>query len=772
MPETSDAPHVLAGDPVTLVLKSGQKLSGAIERFLPEAPDVKIRSPERGRERFATSEGAYIAFHFRPNDRPPSSTGLECYKLRLSNGHQLRVLLRPGVGPSDPGRARLGFRGLPASPEQDYREFYFFSHAVRVREKDERIGEMLVREGDLPAQELERAVSAQRALHEAPIGRLLVETLGVPESDVNHALNLQKQRNRRIGEILIEEGLATPQQIALATAEQRKRKSKRIGEVLLDLEIVDEKVLAHTLARKFDLRFVDLDADPPNPDALKEIPRELIEKYGILPIEKSAKALVVAISDPLALEGIDEVRFLTDQRIEEALATPSALKRRIDEYLGASSKGSSDGADSLKLVLRRLDVAPAGSDEPDDVTGLADPTDSAIVELVNQVIADAYRRGASDIHIEPNGRDEDMDIRFRIDGECCNVQSVPARHRHAVVARIKIMAQLDIAERRKPQDGKIRFRMPDRQIELRVATLPTVNGNEDVVMRVLAASKPLPASGLELSQRNFEQLERLVTKPYGLILCVGPTGSGKTTTLHSLLGSINTPDTKIWTAEDPVEITQRGLRQVQVNPRIGLNFAQAMRAFLRADPDVIMVGEMRDRETASTAIEASLTGHLVFSTLHTNSAPETVSRLLDMGLDPFNFADALLAVLAQRLARRLCLRCREPTFAAPEAARVLVQAYGESEFARDYPSLSAERLQLYTARGCESCGGAGYKGRVGVHELLVASEPMKAAILRRASIPEIRELSCSEGMKTLVQDGVDKALRGDTDMKQVLSVCH
>jgi type II secretory ATPase GspE/PulE/Tfp pilus assembly ATPase PilB-like protein len=333
------------------------------------------------------------------------------------------------------------------------------------------------------------------------------------------------------------------------------------------------------------------------------------------------------------------------------------------------------------------------------------------------------------------------------------------------------MARLDIAERRKPQDGKIRFRLSDRQIELRVATIPTVNGNEDVVMRVLAASKPLPLSELALSARNQSELERIIQQPYGLVLCVGPTGSGKTTTLHSALGAINTVDTKIWTAEDPVEITQAGLRQVQVNARIGFTFAHAMRAFLRADPDVIMVGEMRDQETASTAIEASLTGHLVFSTLHTNSAPETVTRLLDMGLDPFSFADALLGVLAQRLARKLCKQCREKTTAMQEDYGALSKTYGLEEFQKDFGTSIGPGFQVWRARGCDTCNGTGYKGRVGLHELLIADDRLKQAILRKCSVDELRQLAREQGMKTLAQDGVVKALNGITDLKQVLSVC-
>jgi type II secretory ATPase GspE/PulE/Tfp pilus assembly ATPase PilB-like protein len=311
--------------------------------------------------------------------------------------------------------------------------------------------------------------------------------------------------------------------------------------------------------------------------------------------------------------------------------------------------------------------------------------------------------------------------------------------------------------------------MRDRTIELRVATLPTVNGNEDVVMRILAASKPIPLDEMGMSQRNLDEMRKLLAKPYGLVLCVGPTGSGKTTTLHSALGTINTTDMKIWTAEDPVEITQAGLRQVQVQPKIGLDFASAMRAFLRADPDVIMVGEMRDKETASTGVEASLTGHLVLSTLHTNSAPETVTRLIDMGLDPFSFADALLGVLAQRLTRGLCKKCRQQYEATDAEVDEIVQAFGEEEAGRR--GFARGRVTLWRGAGCEVCGKTGYKGRLAVHELLVNDDSIKQAITKRAPVEDVRRFAVAGGMTTLLQDGIEKAIAGKTDLKQVLAVC-
>ena len=493
-------------------------------------------------------------------------------------------------------------------------------------------------------------------------------------------------------------------------------------------------------------------------------PNYLKTNYWI-PLRVSDKTVDVLIDDPHAHDRIQDIKRLYPGKKIKCLV---GLREDILQYVNAVSTNQygSTTRESVSTILGQLD-GPDEDTAETSIEQLINENDSAIVRLVNQVIVDAYNQRVSDIHIEPQGSQRETRIRFRVDGRCFEYLQVPAAYRRALVSRLKIMAGLDIAERRKPQDGKIKFQIGERTIELRAATIPTSGaGNEDIVLRILAAEEPIPLDRLKMTPRNLREFRSLLDKPYGLILCVGPTGSGKTTTLHSALGAINTPDRKIWTAEDPVEISQPGLRQVQVNPKIGFNFAAAMRAFLRADPDVIMVGEIRDHETAEVAIEASLTGHLVLSTLHTNSAVETVSRLLEMGIDPFNFADSLLGVLAQRLARTLCQECRESYHPAKEEYDALAYGFGEEAFAGLKISYD-DRFVLYRGNGCPSCRDTGYKGRIGLHELLLISDEIKKLIHIRATVTDLFKVARAQEMTTLVQDGVLKVLQGWTDYAQV-----
>jgi type II secretory ATPase GspE/PulE/Tfp pilus assembly ATPase PilB-like protein len=508
-----------------------------------------------------------------------------------------------------------------------------------------------------------------------------------------------------------------------------------------------------------------------DPELLKNLNIDYIKKSHWIPLKRNKNVIEILIDDPNALERVQDIqRMFPGQTIRFSVG----LRRDIAQFFriatGQVDPLNTGDAGSITDILGEL-VNEAQAEQQEDASAIGvDENDNVIVRLANKVIADAYRLGVSDIHIEPYGEKRETVVRFRVDGSCSEYMKIPASYRRAIVSRLKIMASLDISERRKPQDGKIKFKVSGgKEIELRVATVPTAGYNEDVVMRILAASEPLPLDKMGFSDRNLQELKKIAEKPYGIILCVGPTGSGKTTTLHAILGYINTPERKIWTAEDPVEITQYGLRQVQVHPKIGFTFAIAMRAFLRADPDVIMVGEMRDKETADTGIEASLTGHLVFSTLHTNSAVETITRLLDMGCDSFSFADAMLGVMAQRLCKRICKECSEEYHPTQEEYGELVQGYGMDRWDKLGVKFDAG-FKLRRGKGCDNCNHTGFRGRLALHELLIGTDRMKRLIQTHAKTEEMLNVALEEGMTTLVQDGVQKVLQGLTTFKQIKAV--
>ena len=542
-----------------------------------------------------------------------------------------------------------------------------------------------------------------------------------------------------------------------------------VAQVLQEELGVPKEEILHALAQFYNCGSWQ-PTDSTMPEELKHrVSADFLKRNVCAPLERKNGTVRVAVEDPYDLTRLDAIKAMNMAPRHEFVV---GLRDDILAWVRSSFGETGPVQEEADLGRIILDLGAGEEDELEAAEEEApeiDETDSGVVRLCNQIIIDAYNRGASDIHVEPYGRRSPTIVRLRVDGECEKYIEVPAPHRNALVQRFKIMSKLDIAERRKPQDGKIRFRGPMGTIELRVATIPTAGGNEDVVMRILAASKPLPLEKMGFSERNIREFKALLEKPYGICLVVGPTGSGKTTTLHSALGYINKVETKIWTAEDPVEITQPGLRQVQTHAKIGFTFAAAMRSFLRADPDVIMVGEMRDNETASIGVEASLTGHLVFSTLHTNSAPETVVRLLDMDIDPFNFADALLGIMAQRLVRTLCA-CKEEYAPSQEEFAELMHAYGLEDWARLGVSYSPS-FRLRRPRGCARCGDSGYKGRMGIHELLVGSDEVKRLVQRRSSVEDLRRQAVSEGMTTLLQDGIQKVLQGHTDFKQVRAVC-
>jgi type II secretory ATPase GspE/PulE/Tfp pilus assembly ATPase PilB-like protein len=569
---------------------------------------------------------------------------------------------------------------------------------------------------------------------------------------------------------LVDKGVVSEKDIEAAVSNARVNNTS-VEKVLLEDYNVPKEEIGKSLAAFYSASFFSYYGEQTIPQDLKErVSSDMWKKYVCAPVERKPGVLVVAVDDPQDLTRLDGIRAMSlAPRYEFMVGMKHEILAYIATSYGEPLEQSVESADLAKIIDELGEGDGVAEDEAKEDVPEIDETDSGIVKLANQMIIEAYNRGASDIHVEPDGAKNPCVIRLRIDGDCQKFMEVPGPHRNALVQRLKIMAKLDISEKRKPQDGKIRFKYSKGVIELRVATIPTANNNEDVVMRLLAASKPLPLDRMGFSEWNLTRFKEIVQKPYGICLVVGPTGSGKTTTLHSALGFINTEDMKIWTAEDPVEITQKGLRQVQVQPKIDFTFAAAMRSFLRADPDVIMVGEMRDHETAAIGIEASLTGHLVFSTLHTNSAPETITRLLDMNIDPFNFADALLGIMAQRLIRTLCQKCKEGYHPSPEEFEELIEIYGHEWFPQLNIKYSPD-FTLYQPKGCPQCNNSGYKGRMGVHELLVGTDDLKRAVQRRAPIDELRHLAMQQGMRTLLQDALEKAMRGLTDVKQARAV--
>jgi len=665
------------------------------------------------------------------------------------------------------------------------------------------LGDTLVENNLATPEEVQEALDEQQQLRTQRLGDMLVVRHIITHDELSVAIEEQaKMPMVRIGEALTALGFISDQQLEDALVQQQADRSVALGELLVRKGVVSRQDLQTALARKMGYPLVDVVHFPVEAPAVARLPYAIASRLPALPLMLHGGRLVVALEDPSQRLSVDEIEFATQCKVVPVLARTGVLFGAIEkayEKVGAleftprtlgdpASAIDFEPEDSGKLVasLEQQHTTEARVVAEDEKS--IEQSDNSLVRLINSMILEAQTQGVSDIHIETQPGREKLKIRFRKDGLLKPYLELPHTYRNAMIARLKIMCDLDISERRKPQDGKINFGkyVQGQRLELRVATIPTHSGLEDAVLRLLASAKPMPLEKLNLSPTNLERLKTAVGRPYGMFLCVGPTGSGKTTTLHSALGYINTPDRKIWTAEDPIEITQAGLRQVQVNPKIDWTFAKALRAFLRADPDVVMVGEIRDTETAQVAIEASLTGHLVLSTLHTNSAPETVTRLLDMGMDPFNFADALLAVLAQRLVRRLCTDCRVPHEAASEEVDELLRdhrhAMGEApgtppdnevlaDWLRRFGS-STGRFTLYKPAGCAKCENTGFRGRAAIHELMPVSRGLRQLIQTGTRAEELQRLALSEGMRTLRQDGLEKVLAGVTTLDEVRAVSN
>ena len=647
------------------------------------------------------------------------------------------------------------------------------------------IGDLLVQEKQMSQEALSTALEEQQTERSRTIGEYLVSQKIVDADELEGALSRQKNMpNLKLGEILLSEDLVTEAQLDEALKEQKKKRKSALGEILVNSGVIAKDEIQQSLAKKLGIPFVNLREFIVEPEVIRVLTAAIAFKHKVVPPYVYEGKIVVAIENPVDWQVTDALSFNINKYVEPVMASPEDINWALQFYYSS---------EDIESTIADFDGEVEGEDDDDSydetlfsAAETAQVTDNVVVRIVNKIIEDAHRQKVSDIHIEPGMGKQKVVVRFRKDGVLATYYKFPTKYRAVFVSRIKVMAHLDISNKNKPQDGKINFRhFAPIDVELRVATIPTAGGIEDVVIRLLSGGKCMPVNAIGLSSNNLDRLLDGVSRPYGLFLVCGPTGSGKSTTLHSVLNYLNGTERKIWTAEDPVEITQPGLRQVEVNDKVGMTFAAAMRAFLRADPDIIMVGEMRDHETASTAVEASLTGHLVLSTLHTNSAAESIIRLLDMDMDPFNFADAMIGVLSQRLTKTLCTSCKKPyvpeareleflaaeycSEAIPDGSR---SAATDEEVAAQIEDWRKDFTQkgeftLYKAPGCIDCLDTGYRGRMGIHELLINNSEIKKMILRRAPAAEIHLAAIKDGMHTRKQDGIEKILLGYTDYTQI-----
>jgi len=557
----------------------------------------------------------------------------------------------------------------------------------------------------------------------------------------------------RLGDVLVRDGTISPEQLQKALEESRSA-GNRLGHALVKLGFVSEEVLTRALARQYRVPAVDLARVQVEPRILKLVPGEVAMKHLVLPLRRVGRTLTVAMVNPHDLSAIDVLKFISRSEIEPVVAGEFTLRKQLEKYYDTADQRMSE---ILSDLVSDDDLEFADNDQEDvSVAALQEQIEQApVVKFINGLLTDAVLKGASDIHIEPY--EKEIRVRYRIDGSLMEVMKPPMKMKAGITARVKILADLNIAERRVPQDGRIKLRMKNKVVDFRVSTLPVIFG-EKIVMRILDKGNLT----FDLSKFGFEKKAEqdfmdAIANPYGMVLVTGPTGSGKTTTLYSALSKVNTHEVNIMTAEDPVEYNLHGINQVQVRNEIGMSFAAALKAFLRQDPNIIMVGEVRDLETGSIAIKAALTGHLVLSTLHTNDAPSTVTRLIDMGLEPFNVAAAINLVTAQRLLRRICSNCKVEAHYTDEVLR-----------AARLPDDFANRVTFYKGEGCDQCGGSGYRGRQGLYEVMAATSTLRKLIMQEAGTDELREAAIAGGMLTLRMDGLVKIEKGITTLEEVV----
>lgn len=584
--------------------------------------------------------------------------------------------------------------------------------------------------------------------------------------------------------LLIIDAVMSAAEFELATR-TAQRKSIDVEEVLLDEFQLSHAVLGNALSNFYGVPYEPFRADRTAPaNLLNGLNRKAIESDHWVPLESTPEGIVILTTEPEQIRSSGEVnKLFKDCKLIYKVCSQREFKATLNQFYGVDP-----AAEDTQVVFEDPPMVNPPFEEDEVKVNI---NQEELIKLVSKLIVDAYKMGASDIHIEPGSGKVKTVIRLRKDGMMINFIDVPWTHRDELVKRIKYMCNLDLTEKRRPQEGRIKFKkFGPLDIELRASIVPLHGGVENVTLRILASGEPIPLDNMGFTAHNLPLLKRKISSPFGLFFVCGPTGSGKATTMHSILKYINTPDAKIWTAEDPVEITQKGLHQVQVNKKAGLDFATAMQAILSSDPDVIMVSEPRDKEAATIVIDAALLGHMMFSTLHANNAPEAIRRLLDLDINPMNFTDAFHGVLAQRLAKRLCRDCKKPHVATTEELKTLLSEYStelvNTEYWQKDPNASFKSLftewvkqygdekgniNLYEKVGCEKCSGTGYLGRIGLHELLISSPALKNGILEKSSTAKLTAIALEEGMRTFRQDGIEKVLWGITDMHQVRLVC-
>jgi len=547
----------------------------------------------------------------------------------------------------------------------------------------------------------------------------------------------------KVARQLLESGLVDEAGLAKAKAIQEKDRGS-LGQALIRGGIIDEPTFTKFLGKIYNLPVVDLDSAEIDLDNIDMIPAEVATKFQVLPLSRVGRVITVAMANPSNIFAIDDIKFITGLDVQPVVAGEMEIKKAVEKYYAS--------ADSLASIMEGLedDIEVVDDEDDADIEGI-ESQNAPVVKLVNTVLAEAVKVGASDIHIEPYERN--MRVRYRIDGVLAEVMQPPVKLKNAIISRLKIMSELDIAERRVPQDGRIKLKIGAKKVDLRVSTLPCIYG-EKVVMRILdKGNLNLDLADFGMEEKAIQDIYSAIASPFGMVLVTGPTGSGKTTTLYSCLSKLNTLDTNIMTAEDPVEYNIDGINQVQVRDEVGLTFASALKAFLRQDPNIVMVGEIRDLETGGIATKAALTGHLVLSTLHTNDAPSTINRMIDMGIEPFLVASSTVLIAAQRLVRRICANCKEELKLSDDALRDVHLEPG---------------TPVFKGKGCDKCGGSGYSGRQGLYEVMPITPGLRELILDRASTTEIRHKAVAEGMLTLRDDGMIKVRKGVTTIEEVL----